>query len=1228
MEAANSALGVASRGFLPGDDLPWVEDRRRELEELRLRTLEAVAAAGAALGGPQLAAAERAARNLVEAAPFRESGHRLLMEALAARGDVAEALRAYDKLRILLRDELGTAPAAPLQTLHRRLLAGVEPPAAAAPAPPAPELRAGREERKLVTVVCAELALGARSYDPEQLRAVLADAHDRLRETMERFGGTLRDPAPGPALAFFGAAVAHEDDAERAVKAALEACGRRLARRAAVATGEAIVAGGGRAATGPVVTTALELLSAAPQAAVAVDEPTESITRGTVSYGSDDGVRLARAVRGERPPVTAIAPLVGRAREIAALEALYGTVVEERRPRLVTIVGQAGIGKTRLSDELALRVEAHGATVHRGRCLAYGEGITYWALREILWDAAGIALDDSGAAASRKLGRLAEELDLGRRATAALAVSAGISMLGGELERASPEAVAEEIGLAWPGLLSGLAARSPVLIIVEDLHWAEAPLLEMLERIVARSSGPLVLVATARPEFAEAHRGWRYGAGMSQIGLEPLGAAHAREFVEQLLPDAGPALRERVLRLAEGNPFFAQEIARHLGADTEPAAAIPHTVRALLAARIDALPEAEKSALQHAAVVGRRFWLSALEPNETGVPLPPLLRSLENRGLVVSRPVSSLPGERELWFAHGLTREVAYQSIPRGPRSRTHAAVGAWLERLAGDRRGEFIDLLAYHWEAAADPAGAELAWPADYAARERIRSQAAATLIAAGRAARQRFQTEQALRYAGRALALAGSDAERLAALQLRASTLHEAVRADEALSTYLEAFALARAIGASEAASDLRAGATLLCARYTGAFSGHDWQNAVIELIEQGLEELGEDSVTFETGALLVGRVWARRWAELPAHDRRAARSDALKVIEIAKAIDSPYLHAVALHSLYKVVIQDGLCECAGVGEQLLAATERISDPVEAHEGLVVASTALLWGGRFEAAREVADRAVAEAARLSPHRRLHAICVHAAGLGAAGRIAELLQATREVPGLVREEGARTCPYGALALARHANALFEAGETSAAASAAALLNEVAPRERATAFLFAAAEILRPFVGSDSTRRNLERIEGSPLDAADASSRLRVELQLGALAAREELLDPLVGEARALASSACAPFLDWIADWAEAVRLARAGAGGEALARGRAACAALDCYGERYTAARLLVDLLALLDGELGGESAAEVAERLEAMGAIASAAEARVGLRRPSVSRKRRGRLTPSPSR
>jgi DNA-binding SARP family transcriptional activator len=1220
MAAASACEELAGRGFLAGDASAWARERRHEVQELRLRALEAMAAAGTALGGGRLPDAERAARAAIEAAPFRESGHRLLMEALAARGNVAEALRVYEQLRVLLRDELGTVPGADVQALHQRLLTDGEPAVASPAAAPPPEPPTPRDERRLVTVLCAELAEAGGLLDPEELRPVLLDTQRRMRAIVERFGGSAHELGAGALLAVFGAPVAHEDDAERAVRAGLRVCELGLASRAGVASGEALVALDGREGsrtTGRVTGAAVAIQRCAPQGATAVDDETHQATREALSYeplietagvwraGRDLGVARRRA------------RMVARDRELALLRELYESVVADRRPRLVTIVGQAGIGKSRLLEELMTWVEVEGGgAVLRGRCLAYGEGITYWALREKLWEAAGILLDDDVGTAAAKLTAVVDDLLAPggadpaevRRTAEALAAGAGIGLPGGALDELSPEAVAEEIGLAWPRFLGALAARVPTVAAVEDLHWAEPPLLEMVERIVARADGPLLVVTTARPELMEGRPRWGQRPGTWQIALEPLEPSAARKLVDELLPAGDGALAERVAKVAEGNPFYAEEIVRHLEHSGGSEPAIPSTVRALLAARIDALPTDEKDALQHAAVVGRTFWAAALEPTWTATAIGPRLRALEQRGFVMVKPTSSLPGQRELQFVHGLTREVAYQSIPRGARCRVHAAVAAWIESLAGGRRDEFVELLAHHYEAAASPQDAALAWPDGGPEREELRARAVRALLAAGEAARRRLALEPALRFADRALALADPGAERLEALELRADALHAAVRGDESLAAYREAIALARELADTAAAHRLRANATLLCVRYAGAFTDPSRTPlAAQELVAEGLAEIDEHEVSYAAGALLVGRAFGQwRWGEPVDVDLQQARRDAERAVDIAEAIGSMVLMSNALEALTWLAFGQGNREAVELGERHLRAAGTMIDRVEAHETVGAAAICFARGGRLDRAREVASRATREAASLGPHRALHAASWEGIALVPAGRFAELLDATGQVVEYAAEEGERICATGLVGLAARVLALYERGGPAAAADAMAVFEELSPATRPLGGWGSwITEALRDAVPLDESLARLEQVKLGSLHG-DTVDRVRAALQVRALAGEWSAVEEIAREARALAGPGGAPELAAMADWAEAMRLAATRQPAAAATLAESACVGIAARGERYTADRLMAELLVRLGDDAPPALVGATAERLDAMGAHTSAAAVR----------------------
>jgi tetratricopeptide (TPR) repeat protein len=503
-----------------------------------------------------------------------------------------------------------------------------------------------------------------------------------------------------------------------------------------------------------------------------------------------------------------------------------------------------------------------------------------------------------------------------------------------------------------------------------------------------------------------------------------------------------------------------------------------------------------------------------------------------------------------------------------------HASVGDWIASLTGDRREEFVDLLAHHYERAVGP--------------EEMRVKAVAALVEAGHGARRRAATDDAVLFADRALALARRAPECLAALELKARALHAAVRADESLAAYQAALDLA----SGEDAERLRAHATLLCARYPGAFTRPEWRKWAVVQIDEGLAGDAERHDTFEVGALLIGRASMIRWFVLEGEQLAKARRAAERAIEIAERIGSTQLLSHGLEALGWRDADHGFCDAGATADRMLDVVRRMPDRVEASESQVIAAICLLRAGRFEEARDAGREAAASARHLSPHRRLHAASAQTVCLLGAGRLEELAEATGEAPELVEHEGSRTCAMGSLALAGYAVVRFEALDTAAGERAAASVEAVGLHRSDSSFRYRGIEILRPFVGLERTRARLDY--GEPVRGlVDGVHELRARLQLVALEGSGEL-EGLVAKARRVASEACAPPLGWIADWAEALR-----AGSPAGVT--AATDALDAYGERYTAARLLADALVRIPDPAAAEA---TAARLRAMGALASAAE------------------------
>ena len=686
-----------------------------------------------------------------------------------------------------------------------------------------------REERKVVSVLFCDLVgftAASDAADPEDVRARIRPYHSRLRTVIERFGGTVEKFVGDAVMAVFGAPVAHEDDAERAVRAGLrileaieelnaEDPSLSLQVRVGINTGEALVDLGAKLeegegiVTGDVVNTASRLQGAAPIGGVAVSEQTFRATERVFDYeplepvtvkGKSEPLAIYRALQararfGTDVTRTHATPLVGRDLERTLLVSTFERAVQQQSCQLMTVVGEPGVGKSRLCMELFRHAEDRpGLTRWRqGRCLPYGEGIAVWALGEIVKAECGILESDSPEVAAAKLARAVPESEQDR----AWLLARLAPLVGVPAEPASQE----ESFTAWRRFLEGLASDGPAVLVFEDLHWADPALLSFLEHLADWAEGvPLLVLCTARPELWEQYPAFGANARNGQrINLSPLSNQETAQLVSALLERAVlPAeTQQQLLESAGGNPLYAEEFVRLIidRGELGTGAALPDSVQALIAARLDTLTPERKGLLQDASVLGKVFWAGALAEMGDRDPaeVEQALHELSRKELVRPSRTSSMDGEAEYAFWHALVCDVAYAQIPRAGRSSRHQQAAAWIETKAGERVEDLADVLAYHYEAALELARA--AGQSDQI--DELQAAAFRYLLLAGERALglDTSQTEQTL---ARALELCPpGHPDRARALEYWSEALRHQGRLQEARAALEKALDLYRAQG-----------------------------------------------------------------------------------------------------------------------------------------------------------------------------------------------------------------------------------------------------------------------------------------------------------------------------------------------------------------------------------------------------------------------------------------------
>jgi class 3 adenylate cyclase len=1109
---------------------------------------------------------------------------------------------------------------------------------------------------KLVTVLFADVVgstARAEGMHPEDTRSLMADYFAAMAAEIRAEDGTIEKFVGDAIMAVFGVPRMHEDDPIRAVRAARRMLARlerwnsdhdeveALEIRVGINTGEVIAAAAPTRdllVTGDAVNVAARLQDIAGPGTIVVGERTAravgavfelrpvgaQVLKGKTSpvpASIVEGERAAIELRGV-PGLTA--PLVGRGRELELLRTTLGRVQDEQHPHLVTIVGDAGVGKSRLVREFVASLDVETKVVF-GRCLSYGQGVTLWPLVEILKGEATILDTDAADVALEKIRALVREAIPARlvadegRVVAALAATIGLEIDDDPLaDLGSREQYRELLG-AWRALLAGLSGTNLMVVIVEDIHWADETMLRLLEELAERGEGPLLFLCPARPDLLKTRPDWAGGRRNAlTVALDPLSQTDSELLVSLLLEvdDLPAALRSRMLERSEGNPFFLEEIVRHLIdegllerdgerwrvregiADVE----IPDSVHAVILARLDLLDSAERRVAQAASVVGRVFWAGAVARLAAADDIDSVLETLRRRELVVERLGSSIAGDDEYIFKHVLIRDVAYESLPRKERARLHVDSASWIEEQTGERAGELAELLAHHYAAANE-----------FAPNETSRNQARAYYLEAARNAARRNALGQLERLGRRALELSSTADERVEALEVTGDLYYRAFHGDGAWAAYREA--LAEITERDEPFARLAAKAAVIAGRWIGSVVEQPAYEELEELVDRGLGAAG-DEATRERAVLLVTRAFMQ--LQYGRRDERLEPS-LREGLELAERTGDADLFSMALDAQTSFIWADGRYgEAWNVIERRLALVPHQHDPKEIGDAYAMAAWNAVCRGLYTDAERYATECIAHGRSVDAGTHAHGLTWRARARFALGDWDGALADQHELEQL-QEEDARDLPPG-----------FTMGSYTVAALCHELRGELAEADRyleiARRFFRKAPVVVGGGLYVPAAARALahrgsldEATALSPVIERSFTSSRHLEAQCEIVADREDWdgTPALLERARLEAAECGLIALPFFADRLEGRWLAAVGnaeTAAELLLRSAEGFGQLGAVWEEAWSRLLAAETLLAIDGNRAGNEAARALTTFERLQSVAELGRAREVLERVTV--------------